>query len=187
MKKHFRWKHTCSVLAEQCLLCVAPWTISQHLVFALMPLMLFLCVIQGILYMQMAVRTYWKWRHMVSYRTYTQDVDDLWCYWATCFVKTRKTKQNHTKPKQLWCKLNFLIPFYGIWNQIGKSYHFVILCFFSQNSASMNHELTWLNSQLVTAQVDYLVHFVSPLIFFLTWENPVQVITGAGDNRYLLF
>lgn len=92
MKERFRWKGTCSVLSEQCPPCVAPWTISQHLVFALMPLMLFLCVFQGILYTQMAVRTYWKWLHMVSWRTRTQDANHLWSCWTPCSVKARKIK-----------------------------------------------------------------------------------------------
>lgn len=92
-------------------------------------------------------------------------------------------KKTKPKPKQLWCKLNVFIPYYGTWNQIGKSYHFVILYFFSRNSPSMNHELTWLNSQLIAAQVGYLVHFVSPLIFYLVWENAVQVVTDTYFSK----
>lgn len=92
MKEHFRWNDTSSVLVEQCPLCVVPWTISQHLFSALMTPMLFLCVIQDILYMQMAVMTYWKWLHTMSWWMHTQEVELLWHCWAPSAIKRRKVK-----------------------------------------------------------------------------------------------
>lgn len=76
-----------------------------------MALLLVLCVIRGILYMHLVVRTYWKWLNMVSWRIHNQNRDHLQCY------------QSQWYQSQIASFGVNLIPYNGTWNQIGRRHH----------------------------------------------------------------